>query len=107
MISTVFNQKLQAKYNFMYLCNCMWKHIYTLIHTHTHTHTHTHRYIYTYIHIYIYIYIYIYMHYIYVYILSGLGMTHTNQQKGDLDGRWKACPEVKQRGLISPTQKFQ
>ena len=29
------------------------------------------------------------MHCIYVYILSGLGMTHTNQQKGDLEGNEK------------------
>ena len=29
-------------------------------------------------------------------------VTHANQEKGSLGGRWKALPKVKLRGLISP-----
>ena len=54
-----------------------------------------------YIYIY-YIYVYIYYIYIYIYIISGLGMTHTNQEKRRPGQEMKSLPclEVKQRGKV-------
>ena len=36
--------------------------------------------------------------------VTGHAITHTNQEEGDLGGQWKAHPEIKLHGLISPTQ---
>ena len=40
-------------------------------------------------------------------IACACAITHTNQEKGGLCGLWKACPNIKLHGLISPTQNSQ